>query len=334
MLVSIAYLKPSFLGWVIVLPNWRSGKMLLSQLVAAILNDLTTAQDLANEYSSQLSRKYNKYESEKDNILGNFQVPSGILQEIELDLKFAVEKLNENKTALDIEGTQAKCIELATKIVNEALEEVKKVIHALNIPARNAETTATPQALPTLIPSEKAASSQPNNEREEAIKYWQELDLKIEGDSYKNALITLMNESIFEQGKKQYLRNKKWVSESDLKQIILAVLQKGVLAHEDFKKLLDLTKKAFDKTDKDMDSIRINIENSFNQIIDKYSTSSYVKSLLVVMPGVPNADIVVNPATLKDLPIDMVSTLKIKAGLQSYRWMIAESGQSLQKVTE
>jgi len=121
--------------------------MLLSQLVAAILNDLTTAQDLANEYSSQLSRKYNKYESEKDNILGNFQVPSGILQEIELDLRFAVEKLNENKTALDIEGTQAKCMEFATGIVNEPLEEVKKVIRALNIPPRTAETTTTPQDL-------------------------------------------------------------------------------------------------------------------------------------------------------------------------------------------
>lgn len=308
--------------------------MLLSQLVAAILNDLTTAQDLANEYSSQLSRKYNKYESEKDNILGNFQVPSGILQEIELDLKFAVEKLNENKTALDIEGTQAKCMELATKIVNEALEEVKKVIRALNIPPRTAETTAIPQGIQPLINPEQPALLQPNNEREEAIKYWQELDLKIEGDSYRNTLITLMNESIFEQGKKQYLRTKKWVNESDLKKIILDVLQKGLVAHEDFKKLLEVTKKAFNQTEENIDRYRKAIDDLCNKISDTYSTSTYVKSLLVVMPGVPNADVIVNPTALKDLPIDMVSTLKIKAGLQSYRWMIAESGQSLQKVTE
>jgi hypothetical protein len=308
--------------------------MLLSQLVAAILNDLTTAQDLANEYSSQLSRKYNKYESEKDNILGNFQVPSGILQEIELDLRFAVEKLNENKTALDIEGTQAKCMEFATGIVNEPLEEVKKVIRALNIPPRTAETTTTPQAIAPLIPSEQTEPLQPNNEREEAIKYWQELDLKLEGDASRNSLITLMNESLFEQGKKQYLRNKKWVTESDLKKIILDVLQKGVIAHEDFKKLLEVTKKAFNKTDQDIENIRKTIESLCLAIADKYSNGTYVKSLLVVMPGVPNADIIVNPTALKDIPIDMVSTLKLKAGLQSYRWMLAESGQSLQKVTE
>jgi hypothetical protein len=308
--------------------------MLLSQLVAAILNDLTTAQDLANEYSSQLSRKYNKYESEKDNILGNFQVPSGVLQEIELDLRFAVEKLNENKTALDIEGTQAKCMEFATGIVNEALEEVKKVIRALNIPPRTAETTTTPQAIAPLIPSEQSESLQPNNEREEAIKFWQELDLKMEGDTHRNSLITLMNESIFEQGKRQYLRNKKWGTESDVKKIILDVLLKGVIAPEDFKKLLEITQKAFNKTDQDIENIKKSIESLCNVITDKYSTVTYVKSLLVMMPGVPNADIIVNPTALKDLPIGMVSTLKIKAGLQSYRWMIAESGQSLQKVTE
>jgi hypothetical protein len=119
-----------------------------------------------------------------------------------------------------------------------------------------------------------------------------------------------------------------------VKKIILDVLQKGVIAHEDFKKLLEVTKKAFNKTDQDIENIRKTIESLCLAIADKYSNGTYVKSLLVVMPGVPNADIIVNPTALKDIPIDMVSTLKLKAGLQSYRWMLAESGQSLQKVTE
>ncbi|MBN3940007.1 sigma-70 family RNA polymerase sigma factor [Nostoc sp. NMS9] len=93
-------------------------------------------------------------------------------------------------------------------------------------------------------------------------------------------------------------------------------------------------KTAFNKTEQEVEKIRQVISAEFNIIAAQNSTTTSVKSLLVMMPGVPNADIIVNPLALKDLPIDMVSTLKIKAGLENYRWMISESGQSLQKVKE
>lgn len=52
------------------------------------------------------------------------------------------------------------------------------------------------------------------------------------------------------------------------------------------------------------------------------------------MPGGSNANIIVNPDELKEIPQEMISSLKISAQLDNYRWMIAETSQSLQKVQE
>ena len=52
-------------------------------VVAAILTDLAAAQNLANEFSQQLSQKHK----------GNFKVPNVVLKEIELDLRFVLEKI-------------------------------------------------------------------------------------------------------------------------------------------------------------------------------------------------------------------------------------------------
>ena len=58
------------------------------------------------------------------------------------------------------------------------------------------------------------------------------------------------------------------------------------------------------------------------------------KELITLMPGGSNADIIVNPTELKELPQEMISSLRIKAQLDNYRWMISETSQSLQKVQE
>ena len=58
----------------------------INRVVAAILTDLAAAQYRANQFSSQLGRKYQ----------GDCQVPNIVLRKMELDLKFALEKIVKN----------------------------------------------------------------------------------------------------------------------------------------------------------------------------------------------------------------------------------------------
>ena len=63
-------------------PALPSG-MNMEIVVAAILTDLAAAQNLANEFSQQLGQKHP----------GSFTVPNVVLKEIELDLRFVLEKI-------------------------------------------------------------------------------------------------------------------------------------------------------------------------------------------------------------------------------------------------
>ncbi|MDJ0509201.1 MAG: hypothetical protein QNJ64_08120 [Crocosphaera sp.] len=102
--------------------------MQLSKVVGAILNDLSEAQDLANEYSSQLSYKYknNQVIDNHENVLSNFQVPSAVLCEINLDLKFLIKEINPDGFTLNFEQTQKNCDAKASKIVKNLTEEINK----------------------------------------------------------------------------------------------------------------------------------------------------------------------------------------------------------------
>lgn len=102
--------------------------MQLSKVVGAILNDLSEAQDLANEYSRQLSYKYkpNQMVSNHENVLSNFPVPSAVLSEINLDLKFIIKEINFDGFTLDVEQTQKNCDIIASKIVKNLTEEIEQ----------------------------------------------------------------------------------------------------------------------------------------------------------------------------------------------------------------
>ncbi len=310
--------------------------MLLSQLVSAILNDLARAQDLANEYSSQLSRKYNKYESEKDNLLDNYQVPSGILHEIEFDLKFAIEKLSQNKSSsdLDIVGTYDKCKNFAKIIIDKSIEEIKGLIREIGVPQNLSGATVTPPAIPTLTPSGQSESSVSENNQEKTIQFWQKLNEQLEDKEYVQFYIKTLTEFIFDLGKKEYSRSKKWIIEDELKQIIDEALEVLVIENKDFNELLSATKQAFGKSDEDINKYKQYLKSKFEEVANKWSSSKEAKDMLVQISVIPNTDIIVNPSILKDIPVEMISSLKIKAGLQSYRWIIGETGQTLQKVKD
>lgn len=101
--------------------------MQLSKVVGAILNDLSKAQDLANDYSSQLSHKYKKkqVENKDDNILSNFQVPAVVLREISFDLKFVIKEINlVEKETKELEEL---CLN-STNIISDDEIDIKTII--------------------------------------------------------------------------------------------------------------------------------------------------------------------------------------------------------------
>ena len=306
--------------------------MLLSKLVSSILNDLTTAQDLANEYSSQLSHKYKKFEDGKENTLSNFQVQVGMLQAIELDLKFAVQTLEDSNT-LDIEETRQNCDEIARKAVKLAIEAIIKFMGELGIPNRTSETeTGQIGAVAPLIRQQESESSISNQEKRrlDVLNFWQSVKENMRDRKFAKFLQKIIAQDLFERGKNLYLRSSR-VTEADVKEIIADKLEYGVIGHEDIQDLLEQTQEIFNR---DPEEIRSRLRQLFNEVANTVVSRRETKELITLMPGGSNADIIVNPTELKELPQEMISSLRIKAQLDNYRWMISETSQSLQKVQE
>ncbi|MBD2569838.1 hypothetical protein [Anabaena lutea] len=306
--------------------------MLLSKLVSSILNDLTTAQDLANEYSSQLSHKYKKFEDGKENTLSNFQVPVGMLQAIEFDLKFAIQTLEDSST-LDIEQTRQNCDEIARKAVKQAIEAVIKFMGELGITNRIPETeTGQITTVAPLVSRTESESSISNEEkkRRDVINFWQSVKENMRDRKFAKFLQKIIAQELFERGKNLYLRNSR-VTEANVKEIIADKLEDGVIGHEDIQELLEQTQEIFNR---DTEDIRNRLRQLFNEVANSVVSRRDTKELITLMPGGSNANIIVNPTELKELPPEMISSLRIKAQLDNYRWMISESSQSLQKVQE
>ncbi|MEY3256668.1 MAG: hypothetical protein RLZZ29_1803 [Cyanobacteriota bacterium] len=306
--------------------------MLLSQLVSSILNDLTRAQDLANEYSSQLSHKYKKFEDGKDNTLSNFQVPVGTLQKIELDLKFAVQSLEDSST-LDVEETRENCDEIARKAVKLVIEGITKFMDDLGIANRSPDTaTGQIAEVVPLVPPQPVESSMSSVEkrRHDLLNFWQSVKANIRDQKFAKFLQRNISQSLFERAKNIYLRSSR-VTEADIKEIIADKLEDGVLGHEDIQDLLEETQEVFNR---DPEEIRDRLRRLFNEVANTVVSKQDAKELITLMPGGSNANIIVNPDELKEIPQEMISSLKISAQLDNYRWMIAETSQSLQKVQE
>ena len=306
--------------------------MLLSQLVSSILNDLTRAQDLANEYSSQLSHKYKKFEDGKDNTLSNFQVPVGTLQKIELDLKFAVKSLEDSST-LDVEETRENCDDIARKAVKLVIEGITKFMDELGITSRTPETT-TGQIAETvpLVPLQPVESSMSTSEkrRHDLLNFWQSVKANIRDQKFAKFLQRNISQSLFERAKNIYLRSSR-VTEADIKEIIADKLEDGVIGHEDIQDLLEETQEVFNR---DPEEIRDRLRRLFNEVANTVVSKQDAKELITLMPGGSNANIIVNPDELKEIPQEMISSLRISAQLDNYKWMIAETSQSLEKVQE
>ncbi|NES90643.1 hypothetical protein, partial [Okeania sp. SIO2B9] len=103
--------------------------MLLRKVVSAILTDFVGAQDLSNEYASQISRKYKQYRNGKENILNNFESPVSLLKEIDLELKFTIIDIDEiSSDALDIEESWGNCRNIADEVIKPVIREMQALI--------------------------------------------------------------------------------------------------------------------------------------------------------------------------------------------------------------
>jgi len=108
--------------------------MQLSKVVSAILNDLSTAQCLANEYSSRLSTKYKKIDRGKSgNTLSNFRVPATALSEISLDLKFVIQEVSARGVSLDVDKTWRNCNDIALWCIAFLYHEVTNLAGSIEI---------------------------------------------------------------------------------------------------------------------------------------------------------------------------------------------------------
>jgi hypothetical protein len=295
--------------------------------VSAIVHDLTTAQDLANEYSSQLSQKYKKLENEKDNILSNFKVPSGKLHAIEIDLKFAVQTLETNSSRLDIEKSQENCSKVADEVAKLTIESLESFTSDILI---NSPTLLATVQASTISPLVSPPTSNQEQEKKKILDNWQSIKNNILDPQYAEFIQTTIFEALFEQVKRFHLRGTS-PNEADVRENIVQQLEYCTIEHEDIQEILENTQKAFNRN---KEEIRSHLRGLFDNIVQTVVTSKTTQELIAFMPGVYDANIVVNPTELKELPIEMVSSIKISAALDNYRWIIDEKSQSLQKVED
>ena len=303
--------------------------MLLSQLVSAILHDLTTAQDYANEYSSELSKKYKKYEDKDENDLSNYPVPVGRVQEIDFDLKFAIENLETTKK-IDIDKTHRNCDRIARTSVNSAIKEFKKVItEELKVTAVSTETAA-PESnrLPALDQSQQSEKNTQDS-KEKIREWWVSTVQKVNGTKFARYLETKVSQGLYDYVNDQY-HESDGSDIDEVKEIIAEELLDGLMEHEDIEILIEQTEKENNWAE---GTIRTRLKQMSESVAKNHVKYKELKDLFV-MNDENHTKVIVNPSTLKDLQLGMVSSMKIKAELDNYRWMITKTSQSLEKVQE
>lgn len=303
--------------------------MLLSKVVGAILTDFVTAQDLSNEYASQISRKYKQYKDSKENILNNFDVPASVLKEIDLELKFAVTDLNDESYGLDVEETWGNCQDIADKAVTSVIRPLQDVIH--NVISAVLPTLLTSQQQPT-----PEVQSRETNLRREIEGIWTKVSNNLNNDKFKEYLKKKITQKLFKTCKGQFLRGREGIDIEIVKEIVRDKLQEGILKHPDIQEAIKSTQEIATMID-----TTANVRGYVQQMTTAISripentdniNERNVRKLIQKLPGVvPHADIMITPSFLRELPIEIISSLKITVQMDSYKWALTETGESLNK---
>jgi hypothetical protein len=309
--------------------------MLLSKVVAAILMDFVTAQDLSNEYASQISRKYKQYRDSKDNILNNFDAPASVLREIELELKFAIMDLNEVRSyGLDIEETWANCRKIADEAVDYSIYQMQPLIERLisELPE------PAPAPISTILPSAEPSEPPPSSPRTELRNLWGEIRRKLlERDDFVESAKRIVYQKLFKVSKSLFLRGRD-IDVSNVREIVQEKLKEGILEHPDLQKAIKKTQEIVSRGNPELsnqvyNNIQEHAQEIFAQAANEKVNEENVSTLIQQLPEVlPQTDVMVTPDFLSELPVGILSSLKITAQMDGYQWTITETSENLSRV--
>ncbi|NES92028.1 MULTISPECIES: hypothetical protein [Okeania] len=273
--------------------------MQLSKVVGAILNDLSEAQDLANEYSSQLSRKYQKNRDtdtdDNDNVLTNSEVPSALIKEISLDLKFIINDIKSDGFTIDVDKTQENCRKIAETIVKELIPKINKTIKTLINKANKFSTDNLDPARVT-----KNIVTPEFRNRLESISY---LDL------FRLCHRTFMSEND--------------LSESEIKNSITKKLEDELFKQENIKILLEVeepdnpqeVKLVKDTKEQFQEDCLSSVDAALQEIND-------IQTVIQKIKGTPKTEVIINPRVLMKVPKEVIQSLQITAKYDDYKWTI------------
>lgn len=286
--------------------------MQLSKVVGAILNDLSTAQDLANEYSGQLSYKYKKNQvaDKNDNILSNFQLPSPVLREITLDLKFIIKAINPDGLALDFDKTQRNCDEMGRRAALRLLllgQEISELIKK----RRSSSVEKT----------EESNKNQPNTA---------EMAKRIITPEFGNNLETKVSQSLFRLCHRAFLLGND-LTESEIKDTIANKLENDLLKHEDIQDLLEVNDFDNQKELALVEETRKLLKEHCLACADHATKEADIQTMIQTVKGSPHTDVIVHPVALQKVSIETIQSLRISAKYDNYRWTISEASQSFHK---
>jgi len=309
--------------------------MLLNKAVSAILIDFLTAQDLSNEYASQISRKYKQYRNGKENILNNFDAPASVLKEIELELQFTITSVDESMDdGLDVEETWGNCVNIADEVVESTiLDKIRELISTIKgeLPQFASYDSEQSGILLTTMAEENQ-----NNQVTNLQKFLTCIEDNLDNDDFKDSLKQKITQKLFKTSKSNFLRGNT-LNKETVQAIIIDKLGEGILRHSDFCEMFKLIQElkpgdvTTDEAIKKIQSLAKDIFQDASNFVDE----TYARRLIQKFSGFfPHAEIMASPDFLRELPPEIISSLKIKTKMESYQWTISESGESLQKVRD
>lgn len=273
--------------------------MRLGRVVNAILVDLASAQHNANEYAKLLSQKY-KPDPENPNALAAFRVPGGALNDIEFDLKFAVRELQE------VEGqTEAT---LNKTVLNNLVEGyVRKAIAKLR--------TAIEQNMPL---DQRTAAQDLRDDNA-----WETVVRNLRSKSFEQHLCDVITDGI----KKHREAIVEEISSLHTAKVLEEAARKSLTDHLENRD--DLTQILATQTPSQQ-TIQDVFEADLPQFLGETSPDQLIHKPKPELT--PSVDVILNPDDLKDAPVETLSSIRLKASLNNYRWTITDTSEVLNEV--
>jgi hypothetical protein len=267
--------------------------MLLGRVVSAILVDLASAQHTANEYAKQLSQKYKPDAQNPDN-LSAFRLPGGLLNDIELDLKFAIRELEEvpGKAEPDRERNV---------FGPYAQQSARKAIDLLS----------------TAIEREKSEAEI------EDTKSWDLVVRNLRSKQFEIYLTRVISDGLERKRDQIMPAGPGTLNTQRLQNALDHVLNSKLLNHQELTQILDPNT-----------SHGQQIRQSFQEALPTFVSEEALECLLSAPTPdmVPSVDVILNPDDLKELPAAALSSIRIKASVSSYRWVVSDTKATLNEV--